>query len=195
MDKHVNDKLGRDEVERLIVDRLGSRQEKIYRIKEWEKGNRRSLRTLYAVISAAACLAIFFVTTDLFKSGNIIDELGIAAPCMDAYRSAVPELVEIEQLVSSGKYYEALDATYAALRRSDKAVKELQKHPRIGDEEWEYEYQSEKMLNSELRWKYIYLLVLAECDRSAIKELKKYLRDTDFCQHKEEAESMLRALD
>ena len=195
MDNFLDGKKGGDELEQRIIERLGSRQRKIDRMKEWESGRRRNLRPLYVAVSAAACIALAVVLTNPFQeSGNIIEELGIEAPCMSAYRSAVPEFVEIEPLMSAGRYYEAIDVAYAALKRSDKAVKELQKQAAWGDEEWEYELNGERLMNAELRWVYIYLLVISDCDRNAVRELKKYLENDGFCLHKAEAESMLRAL-
>ena len=194
MEKFIDGKHGCDEVERLVIDRLGKRQEKLDRIAQWESAAKHRVRALYAVISAAACLAIVFVTTDLFRdNGNVIDELGIQAPRMEVFRSAAPEFMAVEKYMAEGEYYKALDVAEVALKKSDKTVKTYEKESLWGDEEWEYEYKYERLMNSEMRWAYIYLLVLADCERDAVKELKKYLQDMDFCQHKGEAESMLRA--
>ena len=41
---------------------------------------------------------------------------------------------------------------------------------------------------------YIYALIMVESEKMAVKQLKKYLKDEEYCTHKEEAESMLKAL-
>lgn len=196
MDKFLDEKVTADNIQLRIIDRLGSRQAKIEKIALWERGKRRSLRTLYVALSAAACIALAVVSTDVFHSGpdgaSVIEQLGIEAPTMAPFRAAMPEVAEIERLMDEGEYYEALDIAGVALKKSNKAVKEYEKilSP---DEETEYEYKYEKLLNSELRWTYIYLLVIADCERDAVKELKKYLKDDEFCLHRDEAESMVRA--
>ena len=196
MEKFIDGKHACDDVERLVVDRLAKRQEKLDRIARWESVAKYRVRALYAAISAAACIAIVFVTGDLFggsDGSSVIDELGIQAPHMGVFRSAAPEFMVVENYMAEGEYYKALDVAEAALKKSDKTVKAYEKEPCWDDEEWEYEYKYERLMNSEMRWAYIYLLVIADCEKDAVKELKKYLKDMDYCQHKGEAESMLRA--
>ncbi len=196
MDKFLEEKVTADDVQKRIIDRLGSRQGKIERIALWERGKRHNLRTLYVALSAAACIALAVVSTDVFHSGpggaSVIEQLGIEAPTMAPFRAAMPEVAEIERLMDDGEFYDALDIADAALKKSNKAVKGYEKMEAL-DEETEYEYKYEKLLNSELRWTYIYLLVIADCERDALKELKKYLKDDEFCLHRDEAESMVRA--
>ena len=195
MEKFNDGRHACDEVERLVVDGLARRQEKLDRIARWESTAKYRVRALYAAISAAACIAIVFVTGNLFQDGgSVIDELGIQAPRMEVFRSAAPEFMVVENFMADGEYYKALDAAAAALKKSDKTVKAYEKEAAWGDEEWEYEYKYERLMNSEMRWAYIYLLVLADCEKDAVKELKRYLEDEEYCQHKDEAESMLRAL-
>lgn len=131
----------------------------------------------------------------LWGGSSVIEDLGILAPRMEAFRAALPEMSAVEQLIDKGEYYKALDIVEENLERSDRAVKELEEQIDGDDEEMEYEYMSGRMLNSELRWTYIYLLVLVECEDTAVKELEKYLADSEFCVHKREAEAMLRALE
>ena len=151
------------------------------------------LPTVAAVVALVALL--LFVLKPFAKPGeNLVAKLGIEAPNMGAYRAAIPELKVIEDKISKGDYYAAIDIAEAALKKSEKALSQFAKKPQFGDEEWEYEYQSERLLNSELRWMFIYLLMMVEDDRTAIKEVKKYLKDPDFCIHKGDAESILRAL-
>lgn len=184
-----------DDIDARIVSRLGERSSKLERMKEWDKAKRKNRRLVYyyTAVSIAACLALVLVVNP-FAGGNPIEELGIERPRAEAFRSAIPELADIDRLIDAGKYYEALDVTEAALKESDNKVKVHEKHIAGYDEELLYEYHAEKMLNAELRWMYIYLLVVAECDRSAVKELKRYLKEDDFCTHRKDAEALLRAL-
>ena len=196
MEKFIDGKHAGDDVERLIVDRLAKRQEKLDRIAQWEGAAKHRVRALYAAISAAACIAIVVVTGDFFGGGNgsdVLNELGIQAPAMEVFRSAAPDFKVVENYMADGDYYKALAIAETALKKSDKTVKKFEKEALWGDEEWEYEYMYERLMNSEMRWAYIYLLVLADCERSAVKELKIYLNDGDYCLHRTEAESMLRA--
>ncbi len=196
MEKFIDGKHACDNVERLIVDRLAKRQEKLDRIAQWESAAKHRVRALYAAISAAACIAIVVVTGDFFGGGNgsdVLNELGIQAPAMEVFRSSAPDFKVVENCMADGDYQKALAVAETALKKSDKMVKALEKEALWGDEEWEYEYMYERLLNSEMRWAYIYLLVLADYEKSAVRELKKYLNDVDYCLHKAEAESMLRA--
>lgn len=181
-------------VDERIVSRLGARNEKMERMEAWDRAARRRSRLAYLTVAAvAACLALIVVVNP-FSSGNVMDELGIQRPSTLEFRAAVPELDEVDRLIDNGKYYEALDIAEAELKGSDMRLKELARLDIENDEELQYEYRCEKLLNSELRWAYIYLLVMAECDRTAVKELKRYLRDDEFCTHRKDAENLLRAL-
>ena len=197
MEKFIDGRHACDDVERLVIDRLAKRQEKLDRIAQWESAAKHRVRAFNAAISAAACIAIVFVAGDLFGDSGcsgVIDELGIQAPRMEVFRSAAPEFMVVENYMADGEYYKALDVAGVALKKSDKAVKGYEKEPCWGDEEWEYQYVAEKTLNSEIRWTYIYALIMVESEKMAVKQLKKYLKDEEYCTHKEEAESMLKAL-
>lgn len=189
----------------MIVDRLGERQRKLDRMSAWEKaasvGQKRNLRLLYAAISVAACIALVVVVNPFLNGGvmsggtSVINgTMEMKRPDFSTFRAALPELLQVEQLIDAGEYYKALDIVEAKLEASDKKVKKAEKEPLYDDEEWMYEYKAEKLLNAELRWTYIYLLVMVECDRTAVKELKKYLEDEEFCLHKKDADAMMRAL-
>lgn len=195
MQENGNGHLINDDIDARIVSRLGERNYKYERIKEWNnaKSRNRRLAYYYTTFTIAACLALFFVVNP-FAGGNPIEELGIERPRVAVFRSAIPELEDIDKLIDAGKYYEALDMTEPALKKSDNKIKQHEKHVAGYDEELLYEYHAEKMLNAELRWMYIYLLVMTECDRSAVKELKRYLKDDEFCTHKSDAEALLKAL-
>lgn len=194
MEENIYNGHGCDKIEQRIVDRLGNRQNKIEKMSSWEQAAGNRVRRLYTVLSVAACLAVAFISTNLLQGGSAIEELGIAAPRMEQFRAAVPELAKVEQLINDGEYYKALDIAGAALEKSNKEVMALEKNSFPGDEEWEYEYAGERLLNSELRWAYIYLLVMVERDDTAVEQLKIYLQDTAYCNHREEAEALLNVL-
>lgn len=189
---------GSSDVDKMIAGRLGERQRKLDRIDEWEKassrGGKRKLYMLYTAISIAACIALVAIVNPFSDSGAQRSTLVMERPSFSSFRAALPELVQAEELIDAGEYYKALDIVEEKLKDSDRDIKCAEKTPCYDDEEWVYEYKAEKMLNAELRWTYIYLLVMVDCDRNAVKELKKYLNDDEFCIHREEAESMLDAL-
>lgn len=160
-------------------------------IKAWRKASLKRRYSFIAVVAVVACIALLFL---VFPKGSVIDDLGIEQPGFGNFRAASPEVVKVERLLNDGEVYEALDLAESLLKVSDKSIKDLEKSPLFDDEDWIYEYQAEKIFNSELRWTYIYLLVVLECEKDAVRELKKYMADAEFCTHPEEAEKMLRIL-
>lgn len=183
------------DVDERIVERLGEHARKMRLMRGWERKRGRNGIARYAFMAVAASVAVLLVTTFFWGgNGNVIDELGIEAPQMEAYRSAMPQLTEIDNLINNGKYYEAVDAAEKALENSNWLIEQMEMFPMEDDEEWEYQYHAEKSLNSEIRWVYIYALIMVESEKLAVKELKKYLKDEEFCKHKEDAELMLKAL-
>lgn len=195
---------GCNDVDKLITGRLGERQRKMERIGAMEKATareqKRRLSILYTAISIAACVALVVIVNPFAGSDvqQVVEdnrrEPVMARPDFSTFRAALPELVQVEAFIDAGEYYKALDLVMVKLKESDKNIKYAEKEPMFDDEEWMYEYRSEKLLNAELRWTYIYLLVMVECDYTAVKELKRYLKDEEFCLHREEAEGMLKAL-
>ena len=183
---------GCNDVDKLIAGRLGERQRKLERIGAIETAvvhkRKRNLSILYTAISIAACVALLVIVNP-FAAGDR-RAFTMEKPDFSTFRAALPELVQVEALIDAGDYYKALDLVEVKLKESDKNIKYAEKEPMFDDEEWMYEYKSEKLLNGELRWTYIYLLFMVECDHTAVKELKKYLKDEEFCLHREEAKNM-----
>jgi hypothetical protein len=183
-----------DELDRRIIERLGERQAKLDRMAEMERGAKRTnLRPLAVALSVAACLAVVFLISPLWRSSlSPLDELGIAAPSMENYRAAQPELTEIMQLIEAQRYDEALAQAEKALGRSDVKLEELDyASATSGDEAVAYEAAEELVYNSELRWTYIYLLVRAEKNKEARRQLKIYLKDSKDAEHEDEARALL----
>lgn len=193
MDK---ERLEGNEPDNRIVERLAERERKLEKIGVWNRNSSRGRYSVYSMIAVAACIALVIVLSPFDAGkGNVMEELGIEHPRFGGFRAASAELVEVERLLDDGKVYEALDMNEGLLKKSDKDIKELENAPMYDDEEWMYEYQSEKLYNGELRWSYIYLLVVVECENTAVKELKKYMKEMEFCTHHDEASRLLKALD
>lgn len=180
--------------DKRIIERLAERQRKLDRVAEFSRSSKKGLYTLYTAISIAACLALVVLVAPFGNDGGSNEGLSIERPSFSNFRAALPELQHVETMIDKGEYYNAIDLTEAKLKESDKKIKQMLKKPMFGDEEWEYEFQAESLLNSELRWAFIYLLMMVEDDRTAVKQIKKYLEAEDFCIHRKEAESILRAL-
>jgi redox-regulated HSP33 family molecular chaperone len=183
-----------DDVEKRVIERLNERGRKLSMMKKWEEGSKRKYVPLYSALALVASVALLLVISLGRENGNVLQELGIEAPCMEAYRSGVPQLENLDNLLNNGQYYEAVEAAEKALENSDMLIQQMESSRKEGDEEWEYQYVAEKTLNSEIRWTYIYALIMVESEKMAVKQLKKYLKDEEYCTHKEEAESMLKAL-
>lgn len=187
---------GQANVDKLIIDRLGERQRKVERMDVFEKasarGRKRNMSILYTAISIAACIALVAIVNP-FANDNRRD-FAMTRPDFSTFRAALPELVQVEAFIDAGEYYKALDLVEVKLKESDKNIKYAEKEPMFDDEEWMYEYKAEKLLNAELRWTYIFLLVMVECDHTAVKQLKRYLKDEEYCLHIEDAKDMLEAL-
>lgn len=184
-----------DELTRMIAQRLGERQRKLKRMQEMERPARRF--HLYGgaiALAAAACVALLLVYAP-WRTASVLDELSIQQPVMVSFRSASPDLAEISRLMEEPDYEAALAATRKALQHSELGLKEFRDVLyEFGDEEMEYEEEQERLMNNELRWTYIYLLVNAGHYKEAVKELKIYLKRDKYCEHEEEARALLREL-
>ncbi|MBR0038149.1 MAG: hypothetical protein IJP70_11010 [Bacteroidales bacterium] len=178
-----------------IAERLGERQQKLDRMAAWDQSEKASrLRPLYWAAPLAACLvAVVLIAVWVKQETSPLDELGIACPELTEYRAASPELDEIAGLLQNEEFDQALKATAAALGESDALIKEYSEwNDYLGeDEDLVYSRNLERTVNSELRWTYIYLLLKKGQNRSAKKEIRKYLRYPEFCEHMEEAEQLL----
>ena len=150
-------------------------------------------KCLYIALAVLACVGVLFAVIPMMKKRSVIEVLDIKAPKIASSRAALPELAEVEVLMNNDQYYDAIDIVENLLKQSDKKLLAFDLQEVEADEEVKYEYSLQKYLNDELRWVYIYLLVVVESERNAVKELKKYLSD-DACVHREEAEDMLSAL-
>lgn len=187
-----------DELALRIADRLGERQRKLDCMAAWEQPARkvRLHPMVLSVMSIAACVAIAFVLfTPSRSTKSPIDELGIGVPTFEEYRAA-SQMSEISQLLVEQKYAEALPTVETELAHSDEDLQGLmQKAHGNVDEELAYEIETEQMLNGELRWAYIYILVRESRNEEACSQLLQYLAlSPDVAMHREKAEALMNKL-
>ena len=180
----------------LIVARLGERKRKLERMAEMEQRMvRRTTARLYtSIVSAmAAVILLTLVLVPLWRMQiSPLDKTGISQPTFSDYRSGNADIAEITKLMNRQGYKQALTVTKKALHTSDIALKDLYgKDVEFDDEELVYEEELERNTNSELRWAYIYLLVKLDDVKEARRQLHKYLKAKDYCQHQAEAKALL----
>ena len=193
MDTHADDVLSA-----IIIDRLGERQKKIDRMEEWKRKKSfrpRILRTAYMVAAVAACIfAVWVFYPVQNKNMEMLENLGIVYSQTE-FRAASQDFAEISNMIESKKYDDALVKTRDLLSQSDLVIDEFDG---VGfewnDEELMYAMEEEQLANCELRWTYIYLLVCTGERREAIKQLKIYLKQKEFCEHEVEAKRLLKEL-
>lgn len=203
MSEEVFNRQDADELTLLIADRLGERQKKLDRMAAWEqgleKGRAERRRTWVPVtvsfLAIAACVVVAFVVVRPWDS-NVLDELGIGAPEFEDYRGDMPELPEIQQLISAGKYDEALIRVERALEVSSTEVRDMEWGVAYADDdELQYILDEMTMANGELRWARIYILVRQGDEAGALQELRRYLKmPSRLLRHVDEARALRKAL-
>lgn len=180
----------------LIVARLGERKRKLERMAEMEQrlARRTTARLYTSIVSAVAAVVLLtLVLVPLWRMQiSPLDKTGISQPMFSDYRSGNADIAEITKLMNRQDYKQALTVTKKALHTSDIALKDLYgKDVEFDDEELVYEEELERNTNSELRWAYIYLLVKLDDVKEARRQLHKYLKAKDYCQHQAEAKALL----
>lgn len=180
----------------LIVARLGERKRKLERMAEMEQrlARRTTARLYTSIVSAmAAVVLLTLVLVPLWRMQiSPLDKTGISQPTFSDYRSGNADIAEITKLMNRQDYKQALTVTKKALHTSDIALKDLYgKDVEFDDEELVYEEELKRNNNSELRWAYIYLLVKLDDVKEARRQLHKYLKAKDYCQHQAEAKALL----
>lgn len=180
----------------LIVARLGERKRKLERMAEMEQrlARRTTARLYTSIVSAmAAVVLLTLVLVPLWRMQiSPLDKTGISQPTFSDYRSGNADIAEITKLMNRQDYKQALTVTKKALHTSDMALKDLYgKDVEFDDEELVYEEELERNTNSELRWAYVYLLVKLDDVKEARRQLHKYLKAKDYCQHQAEAKALL----
>ena len=189
-----------DALTQQIAGRLALRQQKLDLMEQWQQGSRHTarMRRIYIATAVAASIAALTIVVPMWRQSTAspLDELGIERPQLTEYRSAERVTAEIDRLIVAEDYEQALRKTLKALQQSDVAISELIYAPELWDDEEEakYEEAAEWTHNSDLRWTYIYLLVKTGDNKTAKKQLKKYLKHPEYCQHEQEAKELLKRL-
>lgn len=199
MNEDVFVKQEADELTNRIANRLGERQKKLEQMAEWDKQEKKSvrLRPVFMSLAVAACIAaLFFFSPFGGSDQSLVDELGIGTPDMTEYRAANKDITEIANLMEKEDYEKALEKTESALNKSEESLKMLDEvAAEWGDDEGiRYDLDLEMSVNSELRWTYIYLLVKQGYKKEAKKEIKRYLKNKNYCEHEAEAKALLEKL-
>lgn len=190
-----------DTLTQQIAGRLALRQQKLDLMEQWQQQGKHTtrMRRIYIATAVAASLAALTIVVPMWwqSTASPLDELGIERPQLTEYRSAESMAAEIDRLIAEENYEQALSKTLKALKQSDLTLSELTYAPELWDDEEEakYEEAAEKAHNSDLRWTYIYLLVQTGDHKTAKKQLKKYLKDSEHCQHAQEARKLLERID
>lgn len=184
-----------DDLARRISSRLAERKYKMDKMQEWERPARRfSIVKTSVALVAAACVAVLIVFAP-WHSPSTMERIGMQQPDMTTFRSAAPDIAAIAVMMEKPDYEAALTKTEAALRHSDMEISELSDVPEIwNDDEARYEEEQEWVMNCELRWTYIYLLIQAERIPEAKKELRRYLKHPEYAEHADEARRLLKEL-
>lgn len=180
-----------EELNKLIMERLGERQYKVQRMQEMERRRKsRALMLKRTVYAAAACLVVALMILPLHRTENPLDTLGIDVTSSEIYRSSTPQSRAIAKLIDEGKYAEAQREVEGAIQESDDNISRIRSYCNY-DEEAEYMERLEQMDNAELRWLRACILVRTEQYKAAQKELNRYLRKKEFCDHEKEARELL----
>lgn len=148
--------------------------------------------TLLVVVCIAGCIVLVIQWA---SPTSPLDDLNIAPPTMLHREAASPDDDETGDLPGTTDYAQALAQAEAALRQSDMSINELCGIAASwADEDLLDDEEAEMTKNSELRWTYIYLLVRMDRHAEARKQLKRYLKNEQYCEHLDEAKALLHAL-
>lgn len=177
----------------IIKQRLGEREYMLHRLQEMQtpsKSLHRSLIRTGIGLAMAACVAALLIFQP-FAAVSPLDELSIEQPSMAGLRGASEDMAEIEKLMDIPDYEAALNKTEIAIDRLKEQIEEFDGLDEYFDEEALYEEELDKTQLSELRWTYIYLLIKNNENKKAMKELKKYIKESQYAEHLPEAKQLL----
>lgn len=194
--ENYNQDIELDALTDLIRQRLGEREYILNRMQEMEsprQSNHHILIRTTIGLAMAACVAAVLILQP-FASVSPLDELSINQPSLAELRGASEDIAEIEHLMDIPDYEAALAKTEKALNNMQMQIDEFEDIYETADEETEYETILENTQLSQLRWTYIYILVKQGQNKKAIKELKKYLKASEYAEHTDEAKKLLEKL-
>ena len=191
---NIQQEIPNDELTQRIASRLGERQQKLQCMQEWDRPVRKfPLSHTLAMLSVAACVTLILMVAP-WRGVSPVDELGIR-PDLTEFRSGMSQMTEIQHLLETSEYEEALLQIEQMLQSYDTEIEEMNIETNHQDEAVKYEYYMMCSMASELRWIYIYLLVQTEMNGEALKQLKHYIDDEEYAEHKELAVALLRKLE
>ena len=183
-----------DNVDTLIIERLGEHQRKVdFVVKNMKKNgpNRHAFgKSTYVILSVAACLALILAVSPIFKDNSIAD-MAIPSPAFDGYRGSGDN--DIERLINDGDYEKALVEVQKELTILDHELTTFDT-PKASSEESEYIkslYISEK---DELLWCKIYILVRLDKKSEVENVCLNYLDDAELTAHRKDVERTLKEI-
>lgn len=186
--------LQQDQLDRLIIDRLGERKKKLDRMQRWERNRPISIGRKWAT-GVAACITIAIVTAPFVVptvSPPDEPEIGYSTTL---FRAASEETVEIDRLIESGRYGEALTYVDKLIEENEGYIGQMEVPTEETEaDEWTYEIELYRARISELRWVRIYLLTRMKRYKEAETELQIYLKETKHGEHSRDAEQLKEAL-
>ncbi|MCM1140934.1 MAG: hypothetical protein NC453_20380 [Muribaculum sp.] len=183
-----------DNIDNLIIDRLGERQRKIdFITRNYEK--KASLkswqRKVYVIMSVAACAALIFTISPLLLKQNSVSDISISAPSFDQYRGAGGK--DIELLIETGNFEEALIQVNSELEMCETELSVLAADE-VSSEEKKYITTLHIIDKDELLWCKIYLLVKLGKKSDIEKMCDNYLKDNRLTIHREEVKQLLKKI-
>lgn len=192
MDMNIHQEIPNDELTTRIAHRLGERQNKIQSMAEWNRPARNfTLPQTITLLSVAVCFALLFMIAP-WQVKTPVDLLGIT-PNLTEFRSAQPNINEIQTLLEKSEYEEAIIKTEQLMSLFNSEIDEIEKLSVI-DEVAEYEKQMLCTMNSELCWTYIYLLVKTGRNEKALQYIDYYINDLKYAFHIEDAKALRDAI-
>lgn len=189
---NIHQEIPNDELTTRIAHRLGERQNKIQSMAEWNRPARNfTLPQTITLLSVAVCFALLFMIAP-WQVKTPVDLLGIT-PNLTEFRSAQPNINEIQTLLEKSEYEEAIIKTEQLMSLFNSEIDEIEKLSVI-DEVAEYEKQMLCTMNSELCWTYIYLLVKTGRNEKALQYIDYYINDLKYAFHIEDAKALRDAI-
>lgn len=182
-----------ENIDSLIINRLGEHQRKVDFINRNINGRSETFfsfkKVSYTALSVAACLAIVFVVSPMLFTNNDISNIAVTVPSFSDYRGT--SFYNIESLISSGRYEDALSAVSLELTAVEKELQEISS-TEMGDDEESYIIALYNVEKEELMWSKIYLLVKLNRKDDLKHACQNYLNNSNFVKYKSEVEKIFK---
>lgn len=184
-----------DNIDTLIIERLGEHQRKVNfvvnNIKRNEPKRHPFKKTTYLVMSVAACVALILAVSPILFKDNSIADMSIPSPSFDGYRGSANN--DIERLINEGDFENALIEVESEL---SECYNELSMENRYKAAPEELEYMKSMQISGieELSWCKIYILVRLDKKREVEKACCNYLENGELSAHREDVERILKEI-